>query len=216
MLFTSKPNKKQSKKEELANTISHAIGLGTAVIAAPFLIYYSSNHGDVWAVAGTTVFIVTAMALYFSSSVYHGVKEGKWKDIFQIADHVAIFLLIAGTYTPFTLGVLNGTFGWMMFGLIWIIAITGIVLKVITGVKNIKIWVAFYLMMGWLIIIAVKPLLDAMNVAGLLWIAAGGAAYTLGVIFFAMPQRNYSHFIWHLFVMAGTAFHFIAVMFHSF
>ncbi len=216
MIFSQKTQKEQSVKEELANTISHAVGLIAAVIAAPFLIYYSATHGDTLAVVGTAVFITTAMTLYFSSTFYHAIRDGKWKRIFQMADHVAIFLLIAGTYTPFTLGVLHGTFGWIMFGLIWLMAITGIVLKLITGVKNIKVWVAFYLAMGWLIIIAAKPLLDNMAVSGVLWIAAGGAAYTLGVIFYAMPHRKYSHFIWHLFVLAGTAFHFIAVMFHSF
>ena len=216
MFFSNKLHKEQTRREEIANTISHAVGLVAAIVAAPFLIFYSANYGDTWAVIGTTVFIVSAMTLYFSSSMYHGMKNGKWKDRFQIVDHVAIFVLIAGTYTPFTLGVLKGAFGWIMFGLIWLIAITGIVLKIITGVKNMKIWVAFYLMMGWLIIIAIKPLIEAMHPLGLLWIAAGGAAYTLGVIFYSMPRRKYSHFVWHLFVLAGTAFHFIAVMFHSF
>ncbi len=216
MLFSQKNHKEQSEKEELANAISHAVGLIAAIIAAPFLIYYSATHGDMFAVIGTTVFIITAMTLYLTSTLYHAVRHGKWKKILQMADHVAIFLLIAGTYTPFTLGVLHGTFGWIMFGLIWLMAITGIVFKLITGVKNIKIWVAFYLVMGWLIIIAIKPLLDAMALSGLLWIAAGGAAYTIGVIFYTMPQRKYTHFIWHLFVLAGTAFHFVAVMFHSF
>jgi len=216
MFFSNKPHKEQTRQEEIANTISHAVGLVAAIVAAPFLIFYSANYGDTWAVIGTTVFIVSAMTLYFSSSMYHGMRNGKWKDRFQIVDHIAIFVLIAGTYTPFTLGVLKGAFGWIMFGLIWLIAITGIVLKIITGVKNMKIWVAFYLMMGWLIIIAIKPLIEAMHPLGLLWIAAGGAAYTLGVIFYSMPRRKYSHFVWHLFVLAGTAFHFIAVMFHSF
>ena len=216
MFFSNKPHKEQTRQEEIANTISHAVGLVAAIVAAPFLIFYSANYGDTWAVIGTTVFIVSAMTLYFSSSMYHGMRNGKWKDRFQIVDHIAIFVLIAGTYTPFTLGVLKGAFGWIMFGLIWLIAITGIVLKIITGVKNMKIWVAFYLMMGWLIIIAIKPLFEAMHPLGLLWIAAGGAAYTLGVIFYSMPRRKYSHFVWHLFVLAGTTFHFIAVMFHSF
>jgi hemolysin III len=216
MFFSEKPHKEQTRREEIANTISHALGLVAAIVAAPFLIFYSATHGDAWAVIGTTVFIVSAMTLYFSSSVYHGIREGIWKDRFQIVDHVAIFILIAGTYTPFTLGVLQGTFGWIMFGLIWLFAIAGIVLKIITGIKNMKIWVAYYLMMGWLIIIAIKPLIEAMHLFGLIWIAAGGAAYTLGVIFYILPRRKYSHFVWHLFVLAGTAFHFVAVMFHSF
>ena len=216
MAFLIKPDNFQTPKEELANSVSHGIGLAGAIIAAPVLIFYAAIHGDAWAIAGTSVFITTAILLYLSSTLFHGIKEGKLKDFFQIVDHAAIFLLIAGTYTPFTFGVLKGAFGWTLFGIVWAIAAGGIILKIIIGAKYMKFWVSLYVIMGLLIILAIKPLMDAMTVAGLFWIAAGGAAYILGIIFFAMPHRQYSHFIWHLFVLSGTACHFVAVMFHSF
>ncbi|TVR30527.1 MAG: hemolysin III family protein [Balneolaceae bacterium] len=216
MPFLNKPDKNQTPSEELANSVSHGIGLAGAIIAAPVLIFYSAVHGDAWAVAGVSIFITTAILLYLSSTLYHSMKQGKLKDIFQIVDHAAIFLLIAGTYTPFTLGVLNGTFGWTLFGIVWAFAAGGIILKIIIGAKYMKLWVALYVLMGLLIIVAIKPLMEVMTIAGLLWIAAGGAAYILGIIFYAMPQRQYTHFVWHLFVLSGTTCHFVAVMFHSF
>ena len=216
MSFLIKEDNLQTPKEELANSISHGIGLAGAIIATPILIFYSAIHGDAWAIAGTSVFITTVILLYLSSTLYHSMKNGRLKDIFQIVDHAAIFLLIAGTYTPFTFGVLKGAFGWTLFGIIWAIAAGGIILKIIIGAKYMKFWVTLYVVMGLLIILAIKPLLEVMTVSGLLWIAAGGAAYILGIIFYAMPRRQYSHFIWHLFVLSGTTCHFVAVMFHSF
>jgi len=216
MPFLNKPDKNQTPTEELANSVSHGIGLAGAIIAAPVLIFYSAVHGDAWAIAGVSIFITTAILLYLSSTLYHSMKQGKLKDIFQIVDHAAIFLLIAGTYTPFTLGVLNGTFGWTLFGIVWAFAAGGIILKIIIGAKYMKLWVGLYVLMGLLIIVAIKPLMEVMTIAGLLWIAAGGAAYILGIIFFAMPQRQYTHFVWHLFVLSGTTCHFVAVMFYSF
>lgn len=215
-LFTRKPHANQTRAEEIANTISHGIGAAAALIAAPFLIHYVANNGDGFAVAGVSVFITSAILLYLSSTIFHLLHDGKVKDVFQIIDHIAIFLLIAGTYTPFTVGVLQGSIGWSLLALIWGIAIGGITLKILTGNKHMRFYVALYLFMGWLIFIALKPLIASMELAGLLWIAAGGAAYTLGVIFYALPGRNFSHFIWHLFVLAGTTSHFIAVMFYSY
>jgi hemolysin III len=201
----------QSPAEEFANTISHAFGLTGAIIAAPYLIYYAAVNGDPFMVAGVSIFISTAILLYLSSTVYHAVKEKKAKEIFQIVDHAAIFLLIAGTYTPFTLGVLKGIWGWTLFGLVWSIAIGGIILKVVAGVRWPRLSTALYLIMGWLIIIAIRPLFENVPVESLIWIALGGFAYTAGVIFYAMPKLHYSHFIWHLFVLTGTACHVVAV-----
>lgn len=216
MAFLIKPDNSQTPKEELANSISHGIGLAGAIIAAPVLIFYAAFHGDAWAIAGTSIFITTAIVLYFSSTLYHSMKNGKLKDIFQIVDHAAIFLLIAGTYTPFTFGVLKGAFGWTLFGIVWAIAAVGIILKIIIGAKFMKFWVTLYVCMGLLIILAIRPLMEVMTIAGIYWIAAGGAAYILGIIFYAMPHRQYTHFIWHLFVLSGTACHYVAVMFYSF
>ena len=187
-----------------------------AIVAAPFLIYYAVHHGDTLVVAGVSVFIASAILLYLSSTLFHGLRVGKAKDVFQMFDHIAIFILIAGTYTPFTVGILQGAFGWFMLALIWFVAIVGITLRLWLGKTNMKIYVAFYLMMGWMIFIGIKPLVEGMELAGLLWLAIGGAAYTLGVIFYLLPRRTYSHFVWHLFVLAGTSTHFMAVMFYSF
>jgi hemolysin III len=214
--FSIKPYPKQTRREEVANAISHGIGVAASIAAAPFLIAYVVNRGDALTVAGVTVFIVTAILLYLSSTLFHGLPDGKAKDVFQVIDHIAIFLLIAGTYTPFTVGILKGSFGWTLLAIIWGVAVGGITLKIVTGNTHMKLYVTLYLLMGWMIFIAIKPLIATMELPGLIWIAAGGAAYTLGVIFYALPRRYYSHFIWHLFVLAGTFSHFIAVMFYSY
>lgn len=215
-IFQDKNHSEQTRKEEIANSISHGIGVVFAIVAAPFLIYYAVQHGDALIVTGAGVFIFSAILLYFSSTLFHGLRDGKAKDVFQVFDHIAIFILIAGTYTPFTVGILQGTFGWFMLALIWFVAIVGITLRLWLGKSNMKIYVVFYLLMGWMIFIGIKPLIENMELAGLLWLAFGGAAYTLGVIFYLLPRRTYTHFVWHLFVLAGTSAHFIAVMFYSF
>lgn len=215
-IFKNKNHPKQTRKEEIANTISHGAGALAAIVAAPFLIYYAVHYGDALIVTGASIFILSVFLLYLSSTLYHGLSDGKAKDIFQVLDHVAIFILIAGTYTPFTVGILQGAFGWFLLILIWLMAITGITLRLWLGKSNMRIFVILYLLMGWTIIIGIKPLLENMELAGLLWIAVGGAAYTLGVIFYLLPRRMYTHFVWHLFVLAGTSSHFMAVMFYSF
>ncbi len=214
--FQDKKHSEQTRKEEVANAISHGVGAVAAIVAAPFLIYYAHHHGDKLTVAGVSVFITSAILLYLSSTLFHGLRDGKAKDVFQVFDHIAIFILIAGTYTPFTIGILQGTFGLFMLALIWFVAIVGITLRLWLGKTNMKIYVAFYLLMGWMIFIGIKPLIENMELAGLLWLAVGGAAYTLGVIFYMLPRRTYTHFVWHLFVLAGTTTHFMAVMFYSF
>jgi hemolysin III len=215
-IFHDKKHSGQTRKEEVVNAISHGVGAAVAIVAAPFLINYAVHHGDALIVAGVSVFIASAILLYLSSTLFHGLRDGKVKDVFQVFDHIAIFILIAGTYTPFTVGILQGTFGWFMLALIWFVAIIGITLRLWLGKSNMKKYVAFYLLMGWMIFIGIKPLLENMELAGLLWLAVGGASYTLGVIFYLLPRRIYTHFVWHLFVLAGTSTHFMAVMFYSF
>ncbi|MCC5906265.1 MAG: hemolysin III family protein [Balneolaceae bacterium] len=215
-IFQEKNHSEQTRKEEIANAISHGVGALAAIVAAPFLIYYTVNHGDPLSVAGVSVFIASAILLYLSSTLFHLLQNKKAKNVFQIFDHVAIFILIAGTYTPFTVGILHGPFGWFMLALIWFVAIIGIILRLWLGKSNMKIYVVFYLLMGWMIFIGIKPLIENMELAGLLWLAVGGAAYTLGIIFYLLPHRTYSHFVWHLFVLAGTSTHFMAVMYYSF
>ena len=202
----------QSLGEEIANSISHGIALLAAVFATPFLIIAAVDRGDIADIVGTSVFAATMLLLYLTSTLYHALPRNKAKQIFQILDHGAIYLLIAGTYTPFTLGVLRGTWGWTLFGLIWGLALAGVLLKAIGGVRYPTLSTCLYLAMGWLVLIAVKPLWLLVPAWGLFWLLAGGIAYTVGVAFFVIDERvRYSHFIWHLFVIAGTACHFVAV-----
>jgi len=206
----------QSIGEEIANSISHGAGMLAAVAAAPLLIVAAVQRGGAAGIVGASIFAVTMVLLYLVSTLYHALPRGRAKQIFQILDHGAIFLLIAGTYTPFTLGVLSGAWGWTLFGLVWSLAFIGIVLKVACGTRYSRFSTFLYLAMGWLVVIAVKPLWLHVLPWGLFWLLAGGVAYTVGVVFFALDQRlRYSHLIWHLFVMTGTSCHFIAVLWYS-
>ncbi len=206
------PERAQSLGEEIANSISHGIALLAAVSATPFLIIAAVGSGDIENIVGASVFAATMVLLYLTSTLYHSLPRNRAKRVFQILDHGAIYLLIAGTYTPFTLGVLHGTWGWTLFGLVWGLALTGILLKAIGGVRYPTLSTCLYLAMGWLVLIAVKPLWLLVPAWGLFWLLAGGIAYTVGVAFFVIDERvRYSHFIWHLFVIAGTACHFVAV-----
>ena len=201
----------QSRGEEIANSVSHGAGLIAALIGLPVLVWNAYDHG-VAAIVGAAVFGATVALLYFTSTIYHALPHNRAKQLFRVLDHGAIYLLIAGTYTPFTLGVLRGAWGWTLFVLIWLLAIAGIVLKSVGGMRFPLLSISLYLAMGWLIIVAAKPLWQAMSAWGLIWLAAGGLAYTAGVWFYAVSKRKYAHFVWHLFVIAGTACHFVAVL----
>ena len=206
----------QSRGEEFANSISHGFGLIAAVVATPFLIRHAVRHGDAWFVVGASIFATTMVLLYLASTLYHALPVGRAKRVFRVIEHSAIFLLIAGTYTPFTLGVLRGAWGWTLFGLVWSIALAGVMLKALNRMSHPILSTSLYLLMGWLIVIAAHPLSDRMPTSGLLWLVAGGLAYTAGVVFFAFDSRlRYGHFIWHLFVMAGTACHYFAVLWYA-
>ena len=209
--LTSK-ERAQSHAEEIANSLSHGIAFLATVAVSPVLIVSAVQHFSPASIVGASVFAFTMMLLYITSAFYHILPASTAKRVFHILDHGAIFLLIAGTYTPFTLGVLRGAWGWTLFGLVWGIAAVGVVLKSIGGVRYKKLSTLLYLAMGWLIIIAVKPLWLNMPSWGLFWLAAGGAAYTVGVGFYAAKRIPYAHFIWHLFVITGTACHFVAVL----
>ncbi|MEK6611865.1 MAG: hemolysin III family protein [Gemmatimonadota bacterium] len=204
-------HRRQSLGEEIANSISHGIGLVAALFAFPVLVLGAMQHGAT-AVVGASVFAATMSLLYLTSTIYHALPENRAKRVFQILDHGAIYLLIAGTYTPFTLGVLRGTWGWTLFGMIWGLAIFGVVVKSRGGIRYRRLSTALYLAMGWLVVIAAKPLLLHVPGWGLFWLAAGGVAYTAGVGFYVARQLRYAHFIWHLFVLTGTACHFVAVL----
>ncbi len=208
--------REQSRSEELANSVSHGAGLVAAVVATPFLIVHAVNRGDVGFIVGASIFAATMILLYAASTLYHALPSGRIKHIFRIIEHAAIFLLIAGTYTPFTLGILHGGWGWTLFGIIWGLAAIGVLLKVLDGVAHPIAFTILYLLMGWIIVIAAKPFYTHLPASGLAWLLAGGLSYTLGVAFFTTDSRlRYGHFIWHLFVMAGTTCHYFAVLWYA-
>lgn len=210
-LLTS-TRRQQSLNEEIANSISHGLGFLAAAVAAPYLILNSFRAGGTAAVIGSAIFVVSALVLYLSSVIYHALPPTRTKQVFQLVDHSAIYLLIAGTYTPFTLGVLHGAWGWSLLTVVWTMAIAGIILKIFFGMRFPRLSLALYLIMGWTVVVAAKPLSALMPTEGLVWLAAGGISYTLGVFFYAIERVKYFHFIWHLFVLAGTACHFVAVL----
>jgi len=205
----------QSLGEEIANSVSHGVALLAAVVAAPVVVLAAVRRGDAAGILGASVFVMTMVLLYLASTLYHALPRNRAKRVFQILDHGAIYLLIAGTYTPFTLGVLRGTWGWTLLWLVWGLAIAGVVLKAAGGVRYPVVSTCVYLAMGWLVLIAIKPLWLGVPPWGLFWLLAGGIAYTTGVVFFAARHVRYSHLVWHLFVMAGTTCHFIAVLFYA-
>ena len=202
----------QSLGEEIANSVSHGLGLSAAVAAFPVLVMAAQARGDTAGIVGASVFATATVLLYFVSTLFHALPRCRAKRVFQILDHSAIYLLIAGTYTPFTLGVLRGDWGWTLFGLVWGMAIAGTVLKALGGVRYTTLSTWTYLAMGWLVVIAAKTVWTLVPDWGLFWLIAGGFAYTAGAAFFMAERIRYFHFVWHLFVVAGTACHFIAVL----
>lgn len=206
----------QSLLEEIANSISHGLGLTAAVIGTPFLIYHAMQYENTSFIVATCVFATSVLILYLSSTLYHAIPAGNTKDIFRIIDHSAIYLLIAGTYTPFTVGVLKGVWGWSLLGAVWSIALIGIILKAIGKVSHPILSTSLYLIMGWAVLIAIEPLYNKVQTAGLIWLIAGGLFYSVGVYFFANDSRfKYGHFVWHLFVLAGTICHYFAVFWYA-
>lgn len=201
-----------TRSVERANALSHGVGLVLALAAAPILITYTARDGGVADTVGASVFAAATILLYLASTAYHAAPPGRLREILRRFDHAAIYLLIAGTYTPFTVGVLAGAWGWTLFGLVWSAAVLGIVTKLTGGVRRPRLSAFLYLAMGWMAIVAVRPLVEALPLPGLLWLGAGGIAYTAGVPFYLSRRLSYGHLIWHLFVLAGTTCHFIAVL----
>ena len=209
------PNREQSRGEELANSISHGVGFVASLAAAPVLIAHVSRSNRAASLVGATIFVVTLLLLYSASTLYHALPRGRAKHLFRVIEHSAIFLLIAGTYTPFTLGVLRGAWGWTLLGLAWGLATAGVLLKAFGGLRYPALSMVLYLGMGLLIVIAIRPLWLKVPSAGLLWLLGGGLAYTAGLLFFAAKRLRYGHFIWHLFVLTGTTCHFVAVLLYA-
>ena len=205
-------SRSQTLGEEIANSVSHGIGLAASLAAAPFLIGAMLRRGDTVLILAASIFAATVVLLYLSSTLYHAITESRAKRVLQIIDHSAIYLLIAGTYTPFALGVLRGPLGWTLLSVVWLLAALGIALKTTKGIVWPRLSTALYLAMGWLALVAARPFLREVPLPGLALIAAGGLAYTAGVAFFAMDRLRYGHFVWHLFVLAGTACHYVAIL----
>ncbi len=205
----------QSPGEEFANTVSHGVALLAAIAAVPFLIVASIHLGTSH-VVGASIFSGAMVLLYLASTLYHALPIGRAKQLMQKLDHSAIYLLIAGSYTPFTLGALNGPWGWTLLALVWSLAALGIALKVLDRLANPWLSTGLYLAMGWLVLIAAVPLVERVAATGIALLVAGGLAYSVGVVFYALDSRvRYAHTVWHGFVAAGTGCHIFAVMLYS-
>lgn len=198
--------------EEHANALTHGIGLVLVLVAVPILIVLAATSANAWYMVGVSVYGTTLISLYTASTMYHVVQHPPAKRVLRILDHSAIYLLIAGTYTPFTLVNLRGAWGWTLFGLVWAFAVFGILWKVVRVEHHEVVSTLLYIAMGWLVVIAVQPLSRAIPIAGLAWLLAGGLAYTLGVAFFGASRLRFNHAVWHLFVLVGSACHYVAVM----
>ncbi len=201
-----------SPGEEIANAVTHGVGAACIIAGAPYLLAASLEHGGTLPVVSAGVFAATAALLYAVSATYHAIRPGRTKRLFQIADHVAIYLLIAGTYTPFTLGTLRGPWGWSLFGVVWALALVGIVQELFASTRPRCPTLLLYLAMGWVAVVAIGPIVAQVPPGGLWLLLAGGLAYTIGIVFYSIERISYFHAVWHLFVLAGTAFHFFAVM----
>ncbi len=198
--------------EEFANSVTHGVGLGLSLAGLVVLIILTALRGTAWHVVSCSIYGSTLVILYAASTLYHSIQSPRAKRVLRIIDHGAIYLLIAGTYTPFTLVNLRGGLGWTLFGVVWGLAALGIVFKIFHVDRFPIASTLVYLSMGWLVVIAWKPMVALIPVGGIALIAAGGLAYTLGVVFFAAKRIPYSHAIWHLFVLAGSIFHYVAVL----
>ena len=203
-----------SIENEIANGVTHGIGLLLAIGGLCSLIVLTAYHGTVWHIVGCTIYGASLVILYTASTLYHSVQRPALKAVLRTIDHAAIFLLIAGTYTPFTLVNLHGPLGWTLFAAVWTLAVIGIAMKIIWGHRWQWFSLAMYLGMGWLCLLAAKPLMAVIPTGALWLLAAGGLAYTVGTIFYTLDDIRFFHAVWHVFVMAGSILHFLAVVFY--
>jgi hemolysin III len=206
----------QTLGEEIANSISHGVGFLLAVASLPILVAFAAKNGSAVNVVAVSVFSATMMLLYFISMLYHALPAGRAKHWFARLDHAAIYVFIAGSYTPFALGVMHGSVGWAMFGVVWALAALGVSAKLFNRLKH-PLWsTGLYVAMGWVALVAIVPLTERVSTAGLAWLVAGGAAYTAGAVVFLFDSHlRYVHSLWHLFVLGGSTCHFFAVLWHS-
>jgi hemolysin III len=200
-----------TRAEELANTLTHGIGIAGSIVACAVLVTLGALKGTAWHIVSSAVFGATLILLYTASTLYHCVQAERAKARLRVLDHCSIYLLIAGTYTPFTLVGLRGGWGWSLFGVVWGLAVAGVVFKLFSTGRFVRLSTAIYLAMGWLVLIAVVPMVQRLNVVTLSWLVAGGLAYTVGTVFYLSRRLPFAHAVWHLFVLAGSVCHAVAV-----
>ncbi len=205
-------SRRQTLGEEIANSACHGAGALLSLAAIPILVVSAALRHDPWQIVGGAIFGTMALLLYSCSSIYHALPGTRAKQVFERLDHAAIYLLIAGSYTPFALGALRGPWGWSLLGAIWGLAILGVAFKTIYGPRYPIASTVVYLLMGWMAVFACRPLMNTVAPAGIALLVAGGLCYTLGIVFYAWKQLRYSHLVWHLFVLGGTVCHFFAVL----
>lgn len=205
-------NSSFSVGEEVANAVTHGIGALLAIAALVLLTVFAVIQGTVWHVVSFSIFGSTLVLLYFASTLYHSFTFTRARNLFHKFDHISIYLLIAGTYTPFCLTALRGWVGWTVFGIVWSCAIAGAVVKAISIGSRVRLSTFLYVLMGWVILIAIKPLYNAMTFNGFLLLMGGGVSYTMGTFFFIRNQVKYNHSVWHIFVLGGSVLHFFAVL----
>ncbi len=203
---------RQSLGEEIANSITHGTGVGLSIAALVILVVYAARLSDVWKVVSFSIYGATIISLYLFSTLYHAIRNPQAKRFFRILDHSNIFLLIAGTYTPVMIGTIRGAWGWTLFGVIWGLAILGINLKIFALGKMKALSTLIYIMMGWMVLIAINPLREKMETEFLAWMLAGGIFYTVGVVFYSLKKMPYHHAVWHLFVLGGSICHFFGML----
>tara|TARA_R110000850_G_scaffold67677_1_gene150644 strand:+ start:11513 stop:12169 length:657 start_codon:yes stop_codon:yes gene_type:complete len=207
------PSNKYSLGEEIAHGLTHGVGIVLAIAGLCVLVTFSALYGTAVHVVASSIFGASMIVLYTASTLYHSLPMPETKRIMRVVDHASIYLLIAGTYTPFTLVTLEGAWGWSLFGVVWGLAIAGIIFKLFFTGRFDRLSVAIYVAMGWCGLVAIKPMMAALPTLGLWLLVAGGLAYTGGVIFYLLERMRYHHAIWHLFVMAGTTLHYFVVLF---
>jgi len=199
---------------ERFNGITHGVGAMASILGGVLLVGVATRSGDAWKVVSVSIYSLTLLLLYLSSTLYHSTR-GATKDVLRKMDHCAIYLLIAGTYTPFTLVTLRATIGWTIFGVVWTLAVLGIAQELLYARRGRVLSLVIYVVMGWLAVVGIGPLIDALGRTGFAWLAAGGVSYTAGIVFYATDHKvRHGHGIWHLFVLAGSSCHYIAILLH--
>lgn len=212
-MIALKEKRELTRSEEVMNAVSHGIGVLLGITALVVLLVSASQSGNAWHMVSYSIYGATLIFLYLASTLYHSMPKGRVKDVFKIIDHSAIFLLIAGCYTPITLIALRGALGWTIFGIVWAIAIAGIVFKIFCIQKFKMLSTVMYVAMGWIIVFAIKPLAELLSMKSMVFLVAGGLIYTIGAVFYSLKGLKYNHAIWHMFVLGGSACHFFTMFY---